>query len=188
MIYMKWGQYDKAIEGFNQALNLTLDNKTPNQWWNAQFYRRLGLIYFLKGDYITSSKHFKEAVRLNKTINDEKESIKSLCFYGYVEQLIENHVKAKEAMAECSTYISKKPIKEENHFPGSAVYETIWPLYLYHNNVNNSEKASKYLTLAYETILKESIDEYHKHKEKDTHPKFFYCRDIIKTYEISLNQ
>ena len=50
------------------------------------------------------------------------------------------------------------------------------------------DKASNYLTMAYETIGKEAKDKYHKHPEKDTHPEFFYCRDIIKEYEASLNQ
>ena len=46
----------------------------------------------------------------------------------------------------------------------------------------------KYLNMAYENIGKEKIEKYHGHPEKDTRPEFFYCRDIIKAYESSLNQ
>ena len=42
--------------------------------------------------------------------------------------------------------------------------------------------------MAYENIEGEKIEQYHTHPNKDTDPKFFYCRDIIKTYEASLNQ
>ncbi len=42
--------------------------------------------------------------------------------------------------------------------------------------------------MAYETIGKKAKEKYHTHTEKDTDPYFFYCRDIIKEYEASLNQ
>ena len=37
--------------------------------------------------------------------------------------------------------------------------------------------------IAYNIINKEKLEQYHKHPEKDTHPKFFYMRDIVKAYE-----
>ena len=50
------------------------------------------------------------------------------------------------------------------------------------------DKASKYLNLAYEIIGPKQIEKYHQHSDKDTHPDFFYYRDIIKAYENTLNQ
>jgi hypothetical protein len=54
--------------------------------------------------------------------------------------------------------------------------------------LKQQDKASKYLNLAYESVGIKRIEKYHKHPEKDTYPDFFYCRDIIKTYENTLNQ
>ena len=54
--------------------------------------------------------------------------------------------------------------------------------------MNQTSKASEYLLMAYEIVGKRKIEKYHAHSEKDTHPEFFYCRDIIKVYESSLNQ
>ena len=59
-------------------------------------------------------------------------------------------------------------------------------LYLYYKNLNQIDKANNCLKMAYEIIGKEKIEKYYKHPEKDTHPEFFYCRDIIKAYETSL--
>ena len=53
---------------------------------------------------------------------------------------------------------------------------------------DQSEKSTHYLHAAYEIVGKDKIEKYHQHPEKDPHPEFFYCRDIIKAYEISLNQ
>ena len=36
--------------------------------------------------------------------------------------------------------------------------------------------------MAYDIIGKEKIEKYNKHPEKDTHPEFFYCNDIIRAY------
>ena len=41
----------------------------------------------------------------------------------------------------------------------------------------------KYLELAYKTIPEEQLEKYKEHPERDTHPKFFYRRDIINDYE-----
>ena len=68
------------------------------------------------------------------------------------------------------------------------LYEQHSNYFVVAKNINILDKASNYLTMAYETIGKKAKDKYHKHPEKDTHPEFFYCRDIIKEYEASLNQ
>ena len=101
---------------------------------------------------------------------------------------MENHELAKEKLAECASWVAENPIEKTNFYHGSIAYTTIWNLYLYHKNLNQTEEASKYLTIAYATIGKEVIDKYHNHLEKNTHPEFFYCREIIKTYEASLHQ
>ena len=57
---------------------------------------------------------------------------------------------------------------------------------LYYKNLNQIDRANNYLKMAYKIVGQKQIDKYNNHSEKDTHPEFFYCRDIIKAYETSL--
>jgi len=183
---MKWGNYIKAIDGFTKALKLSLEHKDDNHFWNAHYYRRLGLVYFYKSDYVHASKNYLVSFKLNELNEDYKKySIKALCSYGYVEELLGNHNLAKEKMSECSSWVleNRKEIEDDHD-----TYETIWPLYLYQKQLKQQDKASKYLLMAYEIVGKRKIEKYHTHPRKDTDPRFFYCRDIIKAYESSLNQ
>ena len=146
----------------------------------------MGLVYFYKSDYLHASKNYLESFKLNESIeNNNKYSIKSLCSYGYVEELLGNHNLAKEKMSECSSWVleNRKEIEDDHD-----TYETIWPLYLYQKQLKQQDKASKYLLMAYEIVGKRKIEKYHTHPRKNTDPRFFYCRDIIKAYESSLNQ
>ena len=190
MIYMKWGEYDKAIKGFSQALQLSYDD--DNKWWNAHYHRRLGLVYSFLGEYTKASNAYLESIKLNKTINYPESQIeiplKSICQYGYIEELIGHSEIAKENMRECENWIGENPEKFSKNVGDYRAYEIIWPLYLYYDSLNQTTKASKYLLMAYDVVGKEKIEKYHTHPSKDTDPYFFYCRDIIKTYESSLNQ
>ena len=78
MIYMKWGDYDKAIDGFTEALKLSYKNE-DDQWWKVHYYRRLGLVYYYKGDYVNASKKYLEAYKLSSPVKDDNtmETIKS---------------------------------------------------------------------------------------------------------------
>ena len=60
------------------------------------------------------------------------------------------------------------------------------PLYLYYTAINEPDMASKYLNLAYKIIEKELITEYSHHPDRDSYSKFYYCRDIIKTYNANI--
>ena len=88
----------------------------------------------------------------------------------------------------CASLVSENPIKVSKQCPKPDAYETIWLLYLYLNNINKFEEASNYFTMTYESIGKATKKKSHKHPENNTHPKFFYCRIIIKVYEASLHQ
>ena len=57
------------------------------------------------------------------------------------------------------------------------------PLYLYYNHIGNQELAKKYITLAYEAVGDKEVKKYHLDPNRDTNPKKFYSRDIIKNYE-----
>jgi len=200
MIYMKWGQFDKAIEGFSQALTLSWDypnlsqdvNDERNTWWNAHYYRRMGLVYSFMGEYHKASNAYLEAIQINENIeyseNDLVTPLKSICFYGYMQELIGNSETAKENMLECAKWIEENSEQFSDDWGAYHAYETLWPLYLYQKQMKVQDKASKYLNLAYEIIGPKQIEKYHQHSDKDTHPDFFYSRDIIKAYENTLNQ
>ena len=192
MIYMKWGQFDEAIEGFSQALKLPSDNEEHDRkWWNSHYYRRIGLVYSFMGESHKASNSYLEAMKLNENIDysDNIEiPIKSICHYGYMNELIGKSEIAIENMTECAKWIDDNPEKFPDNEGEYNAYETIWPLYLYHKQLKQQDKASKYLNLAYESVGIKRIEKYHNHPEKDTYPDFFYCRDIIKTYENTLNQ
>ena len=62
-------------------------------------------------------------------------------------------------------------------------------LFLHYDNLNDQEKAYKYLSFAYANIDGGKIKEYDGLSESDKkNPKFFYSRDIIETYRKSLVQ
>ena len=65
----------------------------------------------------------------------------------------------------------------------TAAYGTYLPLYLYYNHIGNQELSKKYINLAYESIGEEDIRKYHEDPNRETNPKRFYSRDIIKAYE-----
>ena len=188
MIYMKWGQFDKAIEGFNHALNLTFQDEYDNKWWNSHYLRRLGLVYYFKGDYKSASKYYLDSYNLYKTIENikanDKFSFKALCSYGYMEELLENRNVSKTTMTDCSNWVmaNRDEINDEHD-----AYETIWQLYLYNNLLDKKDEALKYLEMAYEIVGTKTIEKYRSHREKDTYQEFFWSRDIIKTYENSIH-
>ena len=76
-------------------------------------------------------------------------------------------------------------------------YQTYWRLYLYYTHLNDKKNAWKFLDLAYKTVEnkiygidkynetdgKTEIDRFHLNPNRDTEPKYFYCRDIIKAYD-----
>ena len=65
----------------------------------------------------------------------------------------------------------------------TGAYGTYLPLYLYYNHTGNQELAKNYITLAYEAVGDKEVKKYHSDPNRDTNPKKFYSRDIIKTYE-----
>ena len=92
-----------------------------------------------------ASYFYFEAYKLSKTAKDhEEETIRSLCSYGYVEKLLDHDKLAKVKMDECANWVSENPEKESNDYPGHGAYQTIWPLYLYHKNINILDIILKY--------------------------------------------
>ena len=205
MINMKLGNNDLAMKGFNASLNLSLkdarvmcepcefnfsereEEERSFEWWHGHYHRRLGLVHMLEEDYSEASKYYEQALQLNEELQESDESlIKAICSYGYVQGLIGNSDISSEKINECAEWV------EENYHlidGGYDAYETVWPLYLHYDNLNQQEKAHKYLSFAYTNIEEDIIEEYNSlSKEQKTHPKFFYSRDIIETYRKSLIQ
>jgi len=193
MIYMKWGEFDKAMKGFSKGLALLLEKgKDKSDFWVSTFYRRLGLVSYFMKDYNSASKYFSDAIITDEDIIKaigEIHTIKAICSSGLIEALIGNNETAKNNITECTTWIAGNinEIKKDE-WASYGTYEIIWPVHLYYLNKNNTDEALKYLQMAYELIDKKEVQAYHEHPERDTNPEFFYSRDIITTYESSLNQ
>ena len=145
---------------------------------------------------ITDSK--KDSLNLPEVINLKKlqdftnlrafaDSIALKSYYGLSELLTGNVDTSEKAIHKAESWLKEHPLNKEDNYDYDA-YLLYWPLYLYYDKLNLSDKANGYLEMAYEIVGKEKIEKYHGHPEKDTHPEFFYCRDIIKEYEASLNQ
>ena len=183
MIYMKWGEFDKSIEYFTNALNISIANQSDDYSWHVTYYRRLGLVHYYMDDYQKASNYYLEAFELSDNVDDNK-AMKSICSYGYISELMGEGEAAKSMMSQCeSLVLDNLETLQNKDDPDYEAYETLWPLYLYYKKMNQPQEASKYLNMAYEITGIEKINKYHKHPNKEIDPRFFYCRDIIKAYD-----
>ena len=197
MINMKLGEYDKAIEGYLNAEKLVLEYQDEDHaaWWSPHYKLRIGQTYMLMKNYkkaaeyyLKSFKQARELIAINEWLkkSDSEHNYwtqrESICYYGYLEGMLNNHESSEKYINECialiNTEIETRIIKEDTD-----AYGTYLPLYLYYNHIGNQELAKKYITLAYEAVGEEAIRKYHEDPNRDTNPKRFYSRDIIKIYE-----
>ena len=189
LIQLKRENYDIAIENYNNALEIINQSKEEDwNYWLAQINSKLGFIYYYKKNYEKAAPYFFKSAAVYRFSDDQEKrylmGVKS--YYGISELLIGNLDKSNETMTKVESWVKTHPLKTEDNEDYLA-YALYWPLHIYYDNMKQNEEASKYLNMAYEIVGKEKIEKYHQHPEKDTHPKFFYCRDIIKAYESSLN-
>ncbi|MCW3111733.1 MAG: hypothetical protein JWR18_129 [Segetibacter sp.] len=66
---MNYGNYDKAFNTFNHALDVFRKIDNPRGISNA--YYNLGLVYLRLGDYDNSMEVFQESIKIRKALNDE---------------------------------------------------------------------------------------------------------------------
>ena len=138
--------------------------------------------------YLKSFNQARELIASNERLkNNESEhnywtERESICYYGYLEGLLNNHESSEKHINECidmiNTEIETRVIKGD-----TAAYGTYLPLYLYYNHTGNQKLARKYISLAYEAVGEENIRKYHEDPNLETNQKRFYSRDIIKAYE-----
>ena len=144
-------------------------------------------------DFANASSNFNNAYNLLSQClqdNDEEDQFPAIfnyIWYGLSELLNGNIDNSKTPINTGELWVQSFPLKLDTNSNFDA-YLSYWPLYLYYKNLNQIDKANKYLTMAYEIVGQKQIDKYNNHLEKDTYPEFFYCRDIIQAYESSLNQ
>ena len=184
LMHMYRAEYDKAIKDIKNVFELPINDDIYKKWDHALSYALLSEIYYFMGNYILASKNYLQYYQLRSTFDFDEHAH---CFHAYIEELQGNSEKAKDGIVECVEWVKQNRDKIGLYQPYH-VYFTCWPLYLYYDKLGQTHKASKYLQMAYEVVGKEKIEKYHTHPSKDTDPYFFYCRDIIKTYESSLNQ
>ena len=77
-VYSSLGDYDKALEYLNHALNIwqsTLGEDHPDV---AQCYNNIGVAYFLQGDYGTALDYFRKALKILEPIyGDQHPDVKA---------------------------------------------------------------------------------------------------------------
>ena len=196
MINMKWAEYDKAIDGFMNAEKLVLEYQDDDHaaWWSPHYKLRIGQTYMLMKNYKKAAEYYlksylqaRELQSINEKNNESEHNYwterESICYYGYLEGLLNNHESSEEHINECVDMIINTEIKEDTDEHISYTYGTYLPLYLYYNHTGNQELAKKYITLAYEAVGEEAVRKYHEDPNRDTNPKRFYSRDIIKAYK-----
>ena len=184
LMHMYRAEYDKAIDDINNVFEFPFDDDIYKKWNHTISYSLLSEIYYYLGNYNLASKYYLQYYQLRSTFDFDE---LAHCYHAYIEELRGNSEKAKDGIAECVEWVKLNKDKIGFYHPFHIFY-TYWPLYLYYDKLGQTDKASKYLQMAYEVVGKEKIEKYHEYPERDTHPEFFYCRDIIKAYEISLNQ
>ena len=182
MIHMKRGNIDMAIDNYNNAIEIITQSDGTWNWWLLTIYGKLGFTYYYNNDFENASSYFLKSLSFYNTCDDCKEAdlISLKCYYGLLELLTGN-------LDTSESWLKEHPLNKEDNDDYDAYY-LYWPLYLYYDKLNQSDKANKYLEMAYEIIEKEKIEKYNKHPEKDTHPEFFYCNDIIKAYADNIKQ
>ena len=145
-----------------------------DEWWHAHYYRRLGLAYYLNGEYSKSLKNYSESLKLNELIEDNDKTItKCICSEGYIQQLIGNKAESKIKMDICSNWIDQN---FDNIINDYDAFELLWPLYKYYNKLNDIENANKYLKLAYDQIDPDLKNEYNKNSKGREKSKYFYSK------------
>ena len=146
------------------------------------FEEKLGFTYYYKKDYANAVLYFSKARDGYNEVQKFRDAISMRSYYGLSQLLNGNIENSKEDIVLAESWIKYNSL-EPGHDKEYDAYRHYWPLYLYNPELNQIEKANEYLKLAYEIIDKEKIEQYHQHPEKDTHPSFFYMRDIVKAYE-----
>ena len=187
---MKRGNIDMAIDSYNNALKIIEQSDETWEWWLILIYGKLGFTYYYNNDFENASSYFLKSLSFYNTCDDCKEESEFIflkSYYGLLELLTGNLDTSEKAIHTAESWLKEHPLNKEDNSDFDA-YLFYWPLYLYYDKLNQSDKATKYLEMAYEIIGKEKIEKYNKHPEKDTYPEFFYRRDIIKAYQNNIEQ
>ena len=178
-----------AIDNYNNAIAIMTQSDETWDYWLLTIYKKLGFTYYYNNDFENASSYFLKSLSFYNTCDDceEVDLISLKCYYGLLELLTGNLDTSEKAIHTAESWLKEHPLNKEDNDDYDAYY-LYWPLYLYYDKLNQSDKATKYLEMAYKIIGKEKIEKYNKHPEKDTHPEFFYRRDIIRAYADNLKQ
>ena len=183
---MKRGNNDMAIDNYNNALKIIGQSKEDEDYWLHLLNAKLGFTYYYNKDFENASSYFLKSHSFANACDDCPEE-STLIYYGLSELLTGNLDTSEKAIHTAESWLKTHPLNKEDNYDYDA-YLLYWPLHIYYDKLNQSDKANKYLEMAYEIIGKEKIEKYNKHPEKDTHPEFFYRRDIIRAYTDNLKQ
>ena len=193
LIHMKWDNYEQSIKYFNKNLEVWDKEKGDAFCRKGTNYTKIGFNYFYKKDFTNASYNFNNAYDFfNQCLQDfdeedQSNAIIAYTWYGLSELLNGNIDNSTIPINAGESWVQTFPLTSDVNKDYNA-YLFYWPLHLYYKNLNQMDKANNYLKMAYKIVGEQKIVKYHTHSNKDIYPEFFYCRDIIKAYESSLNQ
>ena len=121
---------------------------------------------------------------IQKGVDNNIQLVKAICSHGYTEALLDNFESAKKSINECREIIESNVITIKDEHDAREIY---FPLYLYYDHLKNHTQADKFLNLAYQAIEDKLITKYHQRLDRNTNPKYFWCKDIITAYENNKN-
>ncbi|HOP03234.1 MAG TPA: tetratricopeptide repeat protein [Tenuifilaceae bacterium] len=97
-VYYSQNNFDRAIQLFNESVNLARNVKNPND--EALALNRLGNSYQLKTSYLTALEYYTKALEINKTSNNQAEVARTLVNLANVYSIIGQYQRSIEHFLE----------------------------------------------------------------------------------------
>ncbi len=114
LIFVKRREYDKALDRFNKSLKIRLRQKEQDKKQIAASFSNMGLVYSKKGELSTALSYYKDALELDKSI-DNKAGIaadynnigNTYLAQGNYDKALDNYNKALDIHAELQNEAEK---------------------------------------------------------------------------------
>ena len=177
--------YYSARQNFVSGSTALRENKSLIEehvkfnWLNDKYFKfRIAECLYKENNFANAIKYFNEAYIIEDEFTDK---MKNLAMKGLCEYYNNDLDSSKYHFKIIENYIENEEVEYDGD--GSESYYLDWPLYKYYNAKGNTEKANKYLTSAYNHILKEEKNKFlfDNDRLKNIH-KYYYIHEIIEEY------